>query len=181
MDNGASSYRRYLDGDETAFEQIVKEYREPLTLFIAGITRDYHAAEDVAIDVFAELAVNRRYNFKVTLKTYLYMLGRSRAIDYIRHRARHATVALEDAEPYLSTELSVDEDFLRDEQNREVRKAIAKLPEKMRTVIYLVYFEQLSYEEAARVMKLNKKQVDNLLYRAKAELRSMIVERGILK
>ena len=177
MDNGASSYRRYLDGDETAFEQIIKDYRETLTLFISEIVRDYHAAEDIAIDVFAELAVNHRYNFKVTLKTYLYMLGRSRAIDYIRHRARHMSVTFEDAEPYLATGMSVEEEILQDEQKREVHEAIAMLPEKMRTVVYLIYFEQLSYEEAARIMKLNKKQVDNLLYRAKAELRSMIVER----
>ncbi len=180
MDIGASSYRRYLDGDESAFEQIVKEYRESLTLFITGIVRDYHAAEDIAIDVFAELAVNHRYNFKVSLKTYLFMLGRSRAIDYIRHRSRHVTVALEDAEPYFQAGLSPEEEIFRDLQKREVHEAIWKLPEKMRTAVYLVYFEQLSYEEAARVMKINKKQVDNLLYRAKAELRSIITNKGIL-
>lgn len=57
MDYGASSYRRFLNGEESA------------------------------IDVFSDLIVNRhRYNFKVTLKTYLFMLGRSRALNYIKHR-----------------------------------------------------------------------------------------------
>ena len=42
----------------------------------------------------------------------------------------------------------------------------------MRLAVHLVYFEELSYEEAARVMKKNKKQIDNLLYRAKSLLRS---------
>ena len=42
----------------------------------------------------------------------------------------------------------------------------------MRLAVHLVYFEELSYEEAARVMKKSKKQIDNLLYRAKSFLRS---------
>ena len=126
MDVGAGSYRRYLDGDEAAFDEIVKEYREPLIHFLAGILRDYHAAEDIAIDVFASLAVNRSYNFKVSLKTYLYMLGRSRAIDHLRHRARHSTVPFEEAIPYLSEEYLADE-LWKDERDREIRQAIGDI------------------------------------------------------
>ena len=72
MDKGESSYRSYLEGDESAFEEIVKEFREPLTNFIYGIIEDHQEAEDIAIDVFAYLAAKRGYNFKVSLKTYLF-------------------------------------------------------------------------------------------------------------
>ena len=51
MDKGESSYRSYLEGDESAFEEIVKEFREPLTNFIYGIIEDHQEAEDIAIDV----------------------------------------------------------------------------------------------------------------------------------
>ena len=177
MDNGACSYRRYLDGDETAFEQIVKDYRDPLVFFIFGIVKDYHAAEDIAIDVFAYLAADRRFNFKVSLKTYLFTVGRSRAIDYIRRRKRREALDISVAEPYLS-ETTFEEDFLADLRKKELHRAIATLPERMRTAVYLVYFEDLSYKETAKIMKLSKKQVDNLLYRAKADLRSIITEKG---
>jgi len=43
MDNGAGSYRRYLDGDEKAFEEIVKEFRDPLTYFINSFVNDPHS------------------------------------------------------------------------------------------------------------------------------------------
>ena len=90
MDNGASSYRRFLDGDESAFDDIMKELFCGLIFFIDRYVHDFHVAEDIAMDVFSDLLVHRRrYNFKVTLKTYLYMLGRSRALDYLR---RHKTV-----------------------------------------------------------------------------------------
>ena len=48
----------------------------------------------------------------------------------------------------------------------------------MRTVVYLIYFENMSYDEAARVMKKSKKQVDNLLYRAKNQLRTILTDNG---
>lgn len=179
MDNGASSYRQYLDGDDLAFEQIVKDYRESLVFFILGIVNDFNAAEDIAIDVFADLAVNHRYNFKVSLKTYLFMVGRSRAIDYIRKRNRHQVVEFSESEPYLNDGNSLENEYLADLRRRELHKAIAGLPEKMRTAVYLVYFEDLTYEDTAKVMRLSKKQVDNLLYRAKAKLRSILLEKGI--
>ena len=51
-----------------------------------------------------------------------------------------------------------------------------QLTDDMRAAVHLVYFEQLSYEDAAKVMKKNKKQVDNLLYRAKSTLRTILTE-----
>ena len=82
MDNGASSYRRYLDGDEAAFDEILRLYRDNLTFFINRYVHDLDAAEDLAIDTFMYLIVHRlRYNFRTPLKTYLFMIARSRALD----------------------------------------------------------------------------------------------------
>ncbi len=174
MDRGESSYRRYLCGEESAFEEIVKDYRDPLTFFICGIVRDYHLAEDIAIDCFAELAVKKHFNGKASLKTYLFTLGRSRAIDALRRQKRHVPLPLSEAEAYIADSTDVAEEYLQDEEKAKLHHAIAALPEKQRTAIHLFYFEDLSYEETARVMKMSKKQVDNLLYRAKAELRSAL-------
>ena len=179
MDNGASSYRRFLDGDRSAFDEILIAYRDGLTLFIDGFVHDTMTAEDIAIDVFTYLLTDpEKYNFSVTLKTYLYMLGRSRALDHLKRKRKRIIVAPEDAEAELADHDSLERTVLADERSRIVNRAIAKLPEKMRTAVYLVFFEDLSYEEAAKVMKMNKKQVDNLLYRAKGQLRELLGEEG---
>ena len=171
MDNGASSYRRFLDGDESAFEDIMKELFRGLVFFIDGFVRDTHAAEDIAIDVFSDLVVHRhRYNFKVRLKTYLYMVGRSRALDYIKRRKVIDFVELSEAHAFADESASLEEMVLADDRKRQISAAIAQLPQDMRVVVHLIYFEEMTYEEAARVMKKNRKQVDNLLYRAKKEL-----------
>ena len=46
MDNGASSYRRYLEGDQTAFDEIMGLYRNSLTFFINRFVHDMDAAEE---------------------------------------------------------------------------------------------------------------------------------------
>ena len=58
MDHGASSYRRYLDGDEAAFDELVTEYFESLVLFLTGYVREKAVAEDIAMDAFADLIVH---------------------------------------------------------------------------------------------------------------------------
>ncbi len=181
MDNGASSYRRFLDGDESAFESIMKELFRGLVFFIDGFVHDTHAAEDIAIDTFSDLVVHRhRYNFKVSLKTYLYMIGRSRALDYIKHRKVIEFVELSEAHAVTDETATLEEIVLADDRKRQVNAAIAKLPEDMRVVVHLIYFEEMTYEEAAKVMKKNRKQVDNLLYRAKKELRTVLGKDGEL-
>lgn len=179
MDNGACSYRRFLNGDEEAFDEIVKEYFDSLVFFINGYISDFQASEDIAIDTLSDLIVNKkRYNFKVTLKTYLFMLAKSRAKNYIKHRNIIKITALDDERESYVNEVSIEDSYLLDERKKELYKAISTLPCDMRTVVYLIYFENMSYEEAARVMKKSKKQVDNLLYRAKNQLRTILEDNG---
>ena len=180
MDNGASSYRRFLDGDESAFEDIMKSLFRGLVFFIDGFVHDTHAAEDIAIDTFSDLVVHRhRYNFKVSLKTYLYMVGRSRALDYIKHRKVIEFTELSEVQD-IADEEDLEEAVLTDERKRLVHAAVGKLPQEMRVAVHLIYFDEMTYEEAAKVMRKNRKQVDNLLYRAKKELRVILGKDGEL-
>ena len=181
MGNGASSYRRFLNGDESAFDEIMKELFDNLVFFVDRYVHDTHAAEDIAIDVFSDLVVNKhRYNFKVSLKTYLFMLGRNRALNYIKHRKVITFVELTEADTASAEQKSLEEIVLADQRKKIVNNALSQLPEDMRVVIHLIYFEDLSYDEAAKVMKKNRKQIDNLLYRAKKELRTILGKDGEL-
>ena len=169
MDAAANSYRRFLDGDESAFEEIMQELFCGLVFFINGFVHDPHAAEDIAIDAFSDLVVHRhRYNFRVSLKTYLYMVGRSRALDYLRRRR---TLLFDPA--------ALEELVLVGDRQRRVNAALEQLSRDMAAAVRLVYFEEMTYAEAARVMGKKSKQVDNLLYRAKRELQSILGEEGM--
>lgn len=175
MDNGAENYRRFLSGDEEAFKSIIDDYREGLIFFINRYVHDLTVAEDLSIDVFTELLVHRhRYNSKSSLKTYLYMIGRSKALNHLKHNRIIPEVELSAAENIILDELSPEEIVLRDETKRTVNSALEQLPEDMRVAVHLVYFEELSYSDASKVMRKSRKQVDNLLYRAKSALRTIL-------
>ena len=181
MDNGASSYRRYLNGDEDAFAEIVEAYFDNLVFFIHRYVQDYEAAEDIALDAFTYLVVHKhRYHFRVSLKTYLFTIGRSRALDYIRRRGKIQFVALSDAEHIAADGISLEENLLQDEQKKAINAAIMQLDHNLRLVIHLVYFEELTIQETAAVMKKSKKQIYNFLYRAKNALRAILGEEGKL-
>ncbi len=181
MDNGASSYRRYLKGDEEAFQEIVKLYFDGLVLFINGYVKDLDAAEDIAIDVFTQLVVHKhRFHFRNSLKTYLFMMGRSRALDYIKHRNKLQFTELSEELPLPDPKPGPEEQLIAEEAKRELHRAMDKLPEEQRQVLHLVYFQELSCEEAAKVLKKNRKQVYNLLYRGKETLRTILAKEVVI-
>ena len=179
MEQDAQLFRRYLDGDQTAFAEIIEAYRDPVTFFIQRYVHDICAAEDLAADVFMQLVVNpQKYNFKSSLKTYLFVLARSRALDYLRKQKRHPLVSIEDAAEQLADTQDLEAHVLQNEEHRRLHEAIEQLPEPQQVAVHLVYFEEYSYEDAAKIMKKTRKQIDNLLYRAKQALKSLLGERG---
>ena len=179
MENGASSYHRFLEGDESAFDEIMDAYRESLIFFINRFVRNPAAAEDLAVDVFVELLLHKgRYNFTTSLKTYLFMLGRSRALNYLKRESKFRVIELTDAEADTADYRALEDRLIAQEEKIAVNAALNRLPEEYRTVLHLIYFEELSYEDAARVMRKSRKQVDNLLYRAKKALRSAMGREG---
>ncbi len=179
IDRWAECYRRWLNGDEAAFDELMSGLFYGLVSFLRGIVKNTPAAEDAAMDAFTDLVVNRhRYNFRTQFKTYLYMLGRSRAIDRMR-RDRLFTLAELSEETAASDDEELDEKLDLDEKKKALRAAIKKLPQDMRTAVHLVYFEGMTYANAGKVMKKNAKQVDNLIYRAKQELKALTEETGI--
>lgn len=181
MRSGESSYRRYLDGEQAAFDEILTLYRDNLTFFINRYVHDPDAAEDLAIDTFMHLIVHPlRYNFRTPFKTYLFMIARSRALDYLKHHSKITMVELSEVEGTLSDNVSLEELILLDERKQTLNRALKQLPEEMQLAVHLVYFEDLTYDDAARVMKKNRKQVANLLYRAKEKLRAMLGKDGVL-
>ena len=181
MDNGESSYRRYLEGDEEAFQEIVKLYFDGLMLFVYGYVKNLETAEDIAIDVFAQLvAKKKRFRFGNSLKTYLFTMGRSRALDHLKRGRKIQFTELSPELPVADPQPGPEEQLLKEEEKRILHGALGKLPEEQRQVLHLVYFQDMTCEEAARVLNKNRKQVYNLLYRGKETLRTILSKEVII-
>lgn len=174
MDTIETIWGHYLAGDESAFDQLLEQLRLPLIFFIDRFLHDPDGAEDIAIDVFVELLTHpRRYRAGTSLKTYLFLLARSRAIDHLRRRKR-----LEPLPEELAAAEELEAAVLTDERKRAVNAALAQLTSDTQQAIHLVYFENMSYADAAAVMGKTTKQIDNLLSRGKIALRDILGREG---
>ncbi len=175
MLKGEDYYREYINGNDHAFEQIMRLYYDGLVLFVNGYLFSISDAEEVASECFLYIAIHKKkYNFTTSLKTFLYMLGRSKALNFLKKRKRFKTENIDDYIHLYSDKTDVEMIIERDEKNVNLYKAINILSEEMKNAVYLFYFENLSYEEIAKIMKKNVKQIDNLLYRAKKNLFEII-------
>lgn len=172
-------YRDFLEGDIDAFETLVINHKDNLIYFISRYTGgDIYAAEDIAQDVFAHIFVYKeKYNDKYSFKTFIYTLGRNKAVDYVRKMSRIKPTDLDVDFNKLSGEgESLEDKIINDEEKRKVIHSIKKLNPDYERVIYLVAFEELSYKEVAKIIGKTLPQTKVLIHRARKTLKSIIEE-----
>jgi RNA polymerase sigma-70 factor (ECF subfamily) len=177
MDNGEGSYRRFLDGDESGFDELVEMYREPLINFINGFLHNPSESEDVAEDAFVELIVHPgRYSFRSSLKTYLFSVARNKAVDRVRREKKYYSSPIDELD-MADTDM-VEECIFSKENGEKVRVALERINPEYSAILRLIYIEGMTSEEAAAVMKKSKKQIANLTYRAKQSLKRAMEKGG---
>ena len=179
MDNGASSYRRYLDGDDNAIAEIVAVYKDGLILYLNGFVKNIFLAEELTEDTFFRLIVKRPwFSGRCSFKTWLYTIGRNVAMDHLRRRRKVSDLSVEELEHCLAEEADLERSYLREEQKQLLHRTIRTLNPDYRQVLYLVYFEGFSNREVAVILGKSERQIRNLLYRAKQALKAALEKEG---
>ena len=179
MDNGASSYRRYLDGDDNGIAEIVAAYKDGLILYLNGYVENIHTAEELTEDTFFRLVAKKPwFSGRCSFKTWLYTVGRNVAMDHLRRRRRVSETPIEELENYLAEEADLERSCIREERNRELHRTMRKLNPDYRQVLHLVYFEGFDNREVAHILKKTERQVRNLLYRARQSLKTALEKEG---
>lgn len=184
--NEIDIYGRYISGDETAFEEILRTHRHSLIRYLYRCIGDLETAEELSEDCFVELFLHPwRYRREASLKNYLYAVARHKAASYLRRHRRVRFVPIEEVAMMCldnGTEercAAAERLFAAAERRRAVMRALSALPEDYGVTLYLLYFEGLSCEAAAKAMGKSRKQLYNLTARAKAAMREQLKKEGI--
>ena len=181
MDNGASSYRRFLNGDDNGIVEIIKDYKDGLMLYINSYVKNIYIAEDLMEDTFVRLVTKKPYfSGKSSFKTWLFSIGRNIAVDYIRKNSKISEVSAEELSAILRDEADLEKDYFKDEQKIILHKALNKINVKYSNVLYLIYFENFTIKETAFILKKTYKQAENLIYRAKQSLKTQLEMEGFV-
>ena len=179
MDKGNEFYRRFLQGDKQALGALVALYNERLILFLFGFVKDFATAEDLAADTFCYLLVRKpAFRQEAAFKTWLFRIAKSKAIDFLRKQKKYPEISLENASNLPCTDLP-ETRLLQEERNRRLYLALQTLPQHYRTVLQLLYFEEMTYKQAGAVMKMSEKQIRNLSYNARLAVKEACKKEGI--
>jgi RNA polymerase sigma-70 factor (ECF subfamily) len=142
------------------------------------------SAEDATSEVFLKLQRSiESYDGSIPFPRWLLRVAGNQCIDALRRRKRGRQVIVEGEEEVAVMEAASPEPsplgaVLSAEERAQVRDAIARLPENYRVPLVLRYYSELSYDEIAQQLGLQRNYVAALIFRAKQELRRKLGHRS---
>ena len=170
-------YEDFLNGNNEAFNKIAIKYQNQLINFINGYVKNTDIAEDLAQDTFLYVLVNKKeYDFKYTLKTYLYTIAKCRAINYLKKEKKK--IEFNQDELYQIEEIDFDADIVKSKNIEIIRENIQNLKYEYKLVIYLRDFQDFQYKDICKILNKNMYQVKVLIHRARKALKKQIEKGG---
>jgi len=172
---------RLQGGEETALNELMTRWQQPLVGFIYRYVGNESDALDLAQETFVRVFTSRSgYKRTAKFSTWLFSIASNLCHNLVRWRGRHPTVALtggEDDEGHgdLLDSLPGPENSPADNAESNdlasaVKQHVHELPHDLKTVVLLFEYEDLSYGEIAAVLGCSAKAVESRLYRARRHL-----------
>jgi RNA polymerase sigma-70 factor (ECF subfamily) len=169
----------YMAGEEDAFREIVSRYKNSLYAFLKRFLNRQELVEDVFQETFLQLYMSKA-SFDTTrpLRPWLFTIAANKAKDALRKMQRQSSmelgaiadagdVSIDDVVNLLdSYKTTPVEEVSKDETARRVREIIANMPEKLRGILILAYFEQFSYKQMAEILSIPIGTVKSRLHTA---------------
>jgi len=179
--SGEELYQRFKSGDNGAFEELVALYEEEMSKFVYGIVRDSHETEHLVIDTFAQLVLNKKsFEGKSSLKTYLFGIAKNLSMRHMKKRSKEQHISFEEiAELDISNGVTIQTVLEKEADSSRVVNAMRDLKDEYHAVLTLLYYEDMSYKEAAKAMNKSEKQIKDLAYRAKIALKKRLDQRAV--
>lgn len=164
--------------DEAALARFYAAYAPRIHAFVKKHVQDEHTAEDLTEDVFHHVVrALGNYDPSRELRPWVFAVAANVLRDHWRSRKRHASARVVSIDDELAERLPGNEErpsarIERGELSNFVRDAVAKLPESLRSAVWLRAFEGLSFEEIAARLGRNVEAVRKRYSRGLAELRA---------
>lgn len=168
---------RFQEGDEYAFDLLVKRYRDPLMNFIFRFVGDKTDSEDILQETFLRLYKNKHYYKEIAkFSTWIYTIAGNLAKTELRKRKRRNLFSIHN---FMATEKDYelpDKGITPDKHanavitDTEIQKAIDKLSPKFKQVILLRDIQGFSYEEISQIVNIPLGTVKSRVNRARLKL-----------
>jgi len=170
---------RYAEGEEAAFREIVTRYKNSLYAFLKRFLNQQQLVEDVFQETFLQLFASRdSFDNSRPLRPWLFTIAANKAKDALREKQRKAAIPIgtmaqaeemsfDDVLNILSSDSTRPYEKLeKSETATQVREIIANMPENLREILILAYFDKFSYKQMAQILSIPIGTVKSRLHTA---------------
>lgn len=171
---------KIVNGNISAYEHIFKKYYGDLYGYGLKLCGDPELVKDMVQELFT-MIWERKHDLGhiLSLKVYLLVVLRRRMLNALKEKRHERTIIQEYKwEPDMS--FSIEEIIIEDEKASELKekliKAINSLPDRQREVLYLRFYNGMSYEEIEEILSINYQSIRNHVHRAMTRLREIMHE-----
>jgi RNA polymerase sigma factor (sigma-70 family) len=167
----------FKTGDWDAYTSLYHAYFRLHNYYGYKFTRDVNLIEDAIHDLFVNLWANREnLGNPLSVRNYLYKSVRNTLFRKIRNQSRFAD--LTESDEHVPFEVSFDHQMILNEEQKKVQdtlqSVLSQLPPRQREIVYLRFYDGLSYEEIADIMGINVSSTYKLLYKALENLQQAL-------
>jgi len=172
LDDDFSLIQKFIEGDESTFKTLVQRHKDKIRNIIYLMLSSSDSVDDIAQDVLITVYKNlKSFRFESQFSTWLYRITVNKCKDHLRRvKIRSIFISIDNEEEHPS--------YTHPAENKDVseivRKAIAQLPEKLRTPLLLKDIEGLSYQEIAETVNCEIGTVKSRIFRAREGLRNLL-------
>ena len=172
-------------GNQSLFTELERRYRKPLLCFLRRQIGSDSIAEDVLQATLMQLHIKcDQFEEGRKVRPWLYRIAMNQAIDSKRRNRRHEIASLNqssrsvDGQPYELVEMIRGDDvqpldnLQLEEQHQSVRRAVSDLPQSLRSIVSLVFFQGLKYREAADALSIPVGTLKSRMHSALLQLRT---------
>jgi RNA polymerase sigma-70 factor, ECF subfamily len=172
---------KFLDGDESAFEELLSKYLKPVYNFLYQLTSDKSALDDLTQETFIKVWKNiRKFDKDRNFKTWIFTIAKNTAYDYFKKKKTIPFSNFVDEEGNNKLENIADENIfpdellIRNDSAKLIEEKLRELPEHYRLILTLHYKEDFSLSEIAEILKIPYNTVKSQHQRGLIKLRKLL-------
>lgn len=177
---------QYMSGNEAALETLISRHKEKIYTSILFLVKDHALAEDIFQDTFIKVIGTLRsgkYKEEGKFLPWVMRISYNLCIDHFRRQKRTPTITNSDGYDIFNVlkfaDGSAEDDMIRDQTRKKVRKLIDQLPVEQREVVILRHYSELSFKEIAEMTNVSINTALGRMRYALINMRKMIAEKNV--
>ena len=171
-------------GDERAYADLMRMYKEPLYLMLLKMTKNPTEADDLTIEAFGKAFSSLHlYTPSHAFSTWLFSIATNNCVDFIR-RKRLQTIYLDDMRTKVGDDVyeypipsdinNPEEEVMKEQRILMLREVVNQMKPRYRKLVEMRYFDEMSYEEIATALNMPLGTVKVQLFRARDLLQNIL-------